>query len=351
MFNDHGGAGCAGFGLGLVNLAALAPLTSQKPVAPLAPAAMAAGSQIQLGLKLSPAQVACMAKGMFWDNTRQTCFIGYASPPPSATSMPGGLIDASAMPKPVPVRTGIKLNFGALTASPQAAMLNIAGILKTTPALASVISGRVLSIAGPGPAMNIIPGASLLSIGFEQHAGLWTVADSASPLFNATLGAMTFTPSAPPPTSSAVMPGSLPSMFGTASFVVGQTSGNALTTVQQNIASGYAALVDKTSLASGVARLAFVSDPNLVAQMAGPTGTYALVSDTDPAPVLAQAAAAVNGGSLPPAVQTVVPATPATPWLTYGLIGAGALALGAIAMSMSGRKATANRARRRGRRH
>src|SRR5262249_54869359 len=133
---------------------------------------------------------------------------------------------------------------------------------------------------------------------------------------------------------------------GTASFVVGQLSGNAWTTVQSMNKSGYAALIDKASVTTGVFKLTFTKDPATVARLAGgDQATHALLTQ-DPQDVIATALASLHGGTIPDTVQPAKAVSPTPSWLVPALIGGGVLLLGAF-FFMSKKKAKANRGRHR----
>lgn len=251
---------------------------------------------------------------------------------PSSTAMPGGALNPSAMPQTQ--RAPIKLNFGVITAPKQIAVFPLVTATAHTPVLAPAIVSTVAKVGGGTPA-GLTQG--MPQIGFEQHAGLWTVADAAQPVLNTALSAMTGVAGAPTPG-----PGISSSI--SASFVPGQITGNALTVIQQGLASGQAALLDKNSVATGTLDVSLTADPATIAQMAGPTGHHALLSDTAPADLLAQASAMLNGGQVPPDV--IAPAGTSKA-LTYGLIAGGVVAVGIVTYFVMKPKARPNRRRRR----
>jgi hypothetical protein len=240
-------------------------------------------------------------------------------------SIPGGPIAQQYMPSAGPITIlpakapSINLNLGTLFAK-QVATVNLPPAATATRPVAT----RILNFSGP---------SGIPQIGFEQREGLWVVSDAAAPLLRTALDAMTFSPSQPDGNA------------GQAVFVLGQTTGNAQLVVNQKIAAGFAALIDKTSVPTGMFKIAFTSDPSTVASMAGgPSAQWALISSTDPKAVLAAAAAATN-----PTTPGTVPASVVapTPWVLYGLLGTGVVLLGYIAVKQSKKTATANRRRHR----
>jgi hypothetical protein len=150
-------------------------------------------------------------------------------------------------------------------------------------------------------------------IGFEQREGLWIVSVAALPLLQALLTPMVYVSAG----SDGV------TETGQASLMVGQT-GAAEATVEANIASGNAALIEKSSILAGTPNLLFTRDPAVVAAHAGGTNaTHALVTDK-PDSVVGPALAILNGGSVPASVvkkpNYIVPA----------IVGVGVILVGAI---------------------
>ena len=186
---------------------------------------------------------------------------------------------------------------------------------------------RILTLGGG--ASGLAQGVP--EIGFEQRDGLWIVSAAALPVLQGVLGMMAYASSDPNAgQANFMMPAAGVSVDAsmTASAVVGA-----------KLAAGQAALLAKASVPTGVLKLVFTSDPAVVAQLAGPSGTHALITDK-PDEVVAAALALLHGGVVP---TTSVAST--TPWLAIGVVGAGLLIAGAIFMTRTPARATANAAK------
>lgn len=245
---------------------------------------MPGGTGIKLSLKISPLQVACMQIGGTWNSATGRCQQA------ATRTIPHVLLPAGKK---------INLLLARLTAAPQRATLPVPPTMVT----------RILNFA---PGGDPLPGLmqSLPQIGFEQREGLWIVSKAAQPVLMGILGLMTFTPA------------DAAGNTGQVNFVAGVPMGNAGAIVEQKSKAGFAQLVDKSSVATGVLQIVFTSDPALVAQLAGASGTHALISD-QPDAVVGAAVQAVNGGTLPStAVGNKIPWVP---------IAAGVAVLGGIA--------------------
>lgn len=182
--------------------------------------------------------------------------------------------------------------------------------------------------------LTISPG--IPQIGFVEQQGLWFVEEQARPVLSTALGAMSYSE------SSAADP-----ITGQANFMLGQISGDAKTRVEGKIGEGYAALLNKASVQSGVLQLLFTQNPAvIVGAAAGPAAQYALIDD-EPAGLVDQAVAMAGGQVAPPTLPPQ-PVTPPPPppagtgelpkWVMPVMIGVGVLAVGAILYTASASK-------------
>jgi len=195
--------------------------------------------------------------------------------------------------------------------------------VRIPPQLVQLIATKVQMLA-PG----ILPMTRLgPQIVFEQQEGLWVAPPGASVL----MGTMMYTPD----------PGATEGQeTGKATFVLGQLSGNAWTTVQSKNALGFASLIDKASVTTGTFNLVFTTSPDIVALLAGgDTATHALLTE-EPQTIIAAARDQIRGKAVPSVEEKEKPN-----WFVPVLIGAGVLVVGAFVFA--GRKAKANPKRRR----
>jgi hypothetical protein len=247
-------------------------------------------------LSLSPARIACLRAKGTWDPRTASC-------------------RSSA-------RVSINLLAGRLAAK-QTAKLPI------PPASRQGATTKILTFGGGG-APGVAQGVP--EIGFEQRDGLWIVSAAALPVLEGVLGMMAYAsdPSGNAGQANFMMP---------AAGVSVDASMTAGAVVGAKLAAGQAALLARASVPTGVLKLVFTSDPAVVAQLAGPSGTHALITDK-PDEVVAAALALLHGGVVP---TTSVAST--TPWLAIGVVGAGLLIAGAIFMTRTPARATANAAK------
>lgn len=198
---------------------------------------------------------------------------------------------------------------------------------------------RILTLGGG--ASGLAQGVP--EIGFEQRDGLWIVSAAALPVLEGVLGMMAYAsdPSGNAGQANFMMPaaGARVALGTSAVYRNEDASMTASAVVGAKLAAGQAALLAKASVPTGVLKLVFTSDPAVVAQLAGPSGTHALITDK-PDDVVAAALALLHGGSVP---TTSVAST--TPWLAIGVVGAGLLIAGAIFMTRTPARATANAAK------
>jgi hypothetical protein len=203
-------------------------------------------------------------------------------------------------------------------------------------ALKSTITTRIGTVAPMA-----LPGG-IPQIGLEQKEGLWVVSDAAQPVAKAVLSSMTYKGG----------PMTAEEGSGQASFVIGSLPTiSAWQTIQDMIAAGYAALVEKASITTGTLNLLFTKSSSTVAAKAGgEAASHALLSMDEPQNVLQGALAQLHGGTVPASVvEGEKPAVERPAWLVPVLVGAGALLIGYFIFG--GRKATANQRRSRYRRN
>lgn len=138
-----------------------------------------------------------------------------------------------------------------------------------------------------------LPGLQLV---FEMRNNLWVVASSSALAVTPVLAQMSYTKWSDSPDGQ----------VGTVALFAGTPSPSAAEVVQQQVAAGYAALVEKGSIASGTPRIEFTNSAAEIARAAGgANASWALISD-QPAPLIAQASAAATP-LVAPAMPTVPP--------------------------------------------
>lgn len=263
----------------------------------------------------------------------------------SPIKFPAGMFFAPSTGSPSPATTKISLSGGMLTNSISVPMQIPSGMFKPTgvptPVRAatgssigiSMLPGQLIhqvnTSSGPrampmDPIVIPISIAGVPQIGFDEREGIWIVSAIAQPALKALLSTMVYAMSASDGVSES----------GQANVIVGQT-GNAQGVIDQKIASGSVAMVDKASLATGVPLLVFTKDPSVVvAKAGGASATHGLLTDK-PDAVVAAALASMHGGTVPPSVQK-------TSWLVPGLIGAGVILLGILVFKPKMLRATPN---------
>lgn len=210
---------------------------------------------------------------------------------------------------------------------------------------------------GDGMALPSIPGLGPnMAVGFELRNNLWIVSDATRSAVDMVLGQMAYSMSSMGP------------MFelGTMAIFAGTPNPSGLDSVNLRVGQGFAALVNKASLATGTPQVMFTPDARTLANAAGGTNaTWALLR-ADPAALIAQASALVSPnipGTVPPAPPpgtTLPPAPPAPtqappsassslmqPPTVYYLAGAvGVLGLGAfLVLRKKSARMTPNRRR------
>lgn len=228
--------------------------------------------------------------------------------------------------------------------------------MQVPPGIQVALANVMRAVAPIAAAKQKNPG--MPKIEFLQHEGLWIVDAPTGSNAVAGFGAGDMTRLAKVELPSALLavmkamtykadPGATDTEErGQANFVLGQLTGNAADVVQQKIAGGFAALVDKASVATGVLKLVFTKNPSTLASLAGgDTATHALISE-EPSSVVEGALAELHGG-----VPSTVVEKPTTtdqklpPWLLPVAIGAGVLVVGAMVLGGK-KKARPNRHRR-----
>lgn len=246
-------------------------------------------------------------------STPNTVVVTYAPPPPPPPFPP-----AKVPPK-------IRLSIGRLFAKQSMPF-------KIAPAAMPSVSSRVATTRiGTQPLPGLAQGAP--QIGFEQREGLWVVSDGAVPILTGILGTMVWQPDAGG--SEARL-----SDTGQAAFMIGQT-GNMLSVIDQHVQAGFAVLIDKASITTGVPKIIFTNQPSVVAANAGgDQATHALINGSEPKTVIDGALKIIHGGAVPSSVVTK------PNYLLYGAIGVGVLAAGYFVMKKQ-KHAVANRRRRR----
>lgn len=204
---------------------------------------------------------------------------------------------------------------------------------RTQQVVAGGQAGKTVSTKMFGITPSGQPGG-VATIGFEERAGIWVVAEQAQPILTEMLKAMIYTDDA----------GSGPEpVTGQANFMLGNLLGGAYGKLQEKVDQGYAVLLQKASVASGVLKILSTKSPEtIVASASGANAPYALVESPE---ALETAAAALVGGSVPQVTPTPgggetteggAAAGQMPKWLVPALIGVGVLAVGAIVLS--GRK-------------
>ena len=246
--------------------------------------------QLNLGPNAA-ALVACIQKKGTWDPKTATCRA------PVLALRLGTLFATQTTPMPVPPKTKILL-FGQ----------------------------------GGGTTTTSLPSSGVPQIGFELRNNLWIVSAAALPVLQAALSGMGYASADPS------------GMTGQASFILPSSSEAIMTAnfvVNNHIAQGHAALIEKASVGTGSFNFVFTGDPSVVAKLAGgAAATHALVTDK-PDSVVAGALAQVNAGTVPAAA---VAST--TPWLAIGVVAAGIAIAGALYMTRKPAHATANASKR-----
>jgi len=229
-------------------------------------------------------------------------------------------ISSSALPgliKSVPVRQRRPLK------------LRLAYKGRTQQVVAGGQAGKAVSTKMFGITPTGQPGG-VATIGFEERAGIWVVAEQAQPILTEMLKAMIYTDDA----------GSGPDpLTGQANFMLGNLLGGAYGKLQEKVDAGYAVLLQKASVSTGVLKILSTKSPEtIVASASGTNAPYALVEAPE---ALETAAAALVGGAVPqvsPGPGGETPGGAATTgempkWVVPALIGVGVLAVGAIVLS------------------
>jgi len=231
-----------------------------------------------------------------------------------------GPISSSALPgliKSVPVRQRRPLK------------LRLAYKGRTQQVVAGGQAGQTVSTKMFGITPGGQPGG-VATIGFEERAGIWIVAEQAQPVLTEMLKAMIYSDDA----------GSGPDpVTGQANFMLGNLLGGAYGKLQEKVDAGYAVLLQKASVPTGVLKFLSTKSPEtIVASAHGTSAPYALVEAPE---ALETAAAALVGGNVPQVTPTyengggVKPAgaSEMPKWVVPALIGVGVLAVGALVLS------------------
>jgi len=144
-------------------------------------------------------------------------------------------------------------------------------------------SQQVMTVTLPGiPALPGMP-----SLGFTQHGNLWMVDPTQTAAVATILGGMSYTPFDVPDVDS---------VGAKAEFMMGQIPAgtDAWTKIQLHASQGFATMIEKASVVTGVFNLLVTQSPTVIAQLAGgPNATHALVVD-QPSTLIDQADASLN---------------------------------------------------------
>jgi hypothetical protein len=240
-------------------------------------------------------------------------YLSYAALAPTSSSAIPGLVKGVARP-----RRPLKLRLAYKGRTQQVAVGGAAG---------KTVSTKMFGITPTGQP------AGTATIGFEERAGIWIVAEQAQPILTEMLKAMVYYDDAKAPGSAA------DPVTGQANFMLGNLLGGAYAKLQEKVDAGYAVLLQKASVQTGVLKILSTKSPEtIVASASGPSAPYAVVEAPE---ALETAAAALVGGTLiedgygPPGPGPVpAAASGAMPkWVVPALIGVGVLAVGALLLS------------------